>query len=81
MFGHCGISHSENLSCKRGLIAGHFLPNECSSLTYLWSDPIEVAKATISISLQEMVVILLTSSNHVLKSRAVLPLHGFALLR
>ena len=43
--------------------------------------PCEVAKATLSASLQEMVEILLTSSNHVLKSRVILPSHGFALLR
>ena len=50
-------------------------------LTYLWIDPIEVAKATLSGSLQEMMEILLTSSNQVLKSGAILPSHGFALLR
>ena len=72
---------AENLSCRRDFIAGQCLPDECSSLTYLWSDPLEVAKATLSGSLQEMVEILLTSSNHVLKSREILPSHGFALLR
>ena len=59
---------SENLSCKRGFIADQCIPDECSSLTYLWSDPLEVARATLSGSLQEMVEILLTSSNHVQKS-------------
>ena len=73
--------HSENLSCKTGFIAGKCLPDECGSLTYLWSYPLEVAKATLSGSLPGIVEILLTSSNHVLKSRAVLPSHGFALLR
>ena len=58
--------HSENLSCKKGFIACQCLPDECSSLTYLWSDPLEVAKRTLSGSLQEMVEILLASSNHVL---------------
>ena len=36
--------HSENLSCKKGFIAEQCVPDEWSSLTYLWSDPIEVAK-------------------------------------
>ena len=43
--------HSKNLSCKRGFIADQYLPNECSSLTYLWNDPLEVTKATLSGSL------------------------------
>ena len=73
--------HSENLSCKRGFIADQCLPDECSSLTYVWSDTLEVAKGTLSEYLQEMVEILLTSSNHVLKPRAILPSHSFALLR
>ena len=73
--------HSENLSCKRDFISDQCLPDECSSLTYFWSDPLEAAKATHSGSLQEMVEILLTSYNHVLMSRAMLPSHGFALLR
>ena len=66
------FSHSENLSCKTGFIAGLFLPDECSSLTYLWSDPHEVAKATLSGSLEEMVEILLTSSNHVQGNFAII---------
>ena len=49
--------HSKNLSCKRGFIADQCLPNEYNSLTYLWSDPLEVAKAMLSGSLQEMVEI------------------------
>ena len=73
--------HSENLSFKRGFIVDQCLPDECSSLTYLWSDPLEVAKAMLSELLQEMVEILLKSSNLVLKSRAILPSHGFASLR
>ena len=73
--------HSENLSCKRGFIAGQCLPNECTSLTYLWSDPLEVAKTILSGSLQERVEILLRFSNHVLKYRAILPSCCFALLR
>ena len=72
--------HSENLSYKRGFIADQCFTDEGSYLTYIWSDPFEVAKATLSGSLQEMVEILLTSSNHVLKSRAILPSYGFALL-
>ena len=43
------IPHSENLSCKRVIIADQCLPNECSSLTYLCSDTLEVAKATLRI--------------------------------
>ena len=62
--------HSENLPCERSFIADQCLPDECSSITYLWSDPLEVTKATLLGSLQEMVEILLTSSNHVLTSRA-----------
>ena len=62
--------HSENLSCKRGFFADQCLPDECSCLTYLWSYSLEVAKATLSGSLQVMV-----------KSRAILLSHGFALLR
>ena len=41
--------HSEDFSCERGFIA--CLPDECSSLTYLWSDPLEIAKVTLSGSL------------------------------
>ena len=59
---------SENLSYKRGFIADQCVPDECSSLTYLWSDPLEVAKATLSGSLQVVVEILLKSPNHILKS-------------
>ena len=45
--------HSENLSCKRGFIAGQFyLMNAAPSHIY-GSDPLAVAKATISRSLQE----------------------------
>ena len=73
--------HSENLSRERGFIADQCLPDKCSFLTYLWSDPLEVAKGTLSGSLQEMVEILITSSNHALKPRAVLPSHVFALFR
>ena len=75
------FSCSENHSCKRDFIADQCSPNECCSLTYLWSDSLEVAKATLSGSLQVMVESLLTSSNHMLKFRAILPSHGFALLR
>ena len=73
--------HSENLCCKKGFIAHQCLPDECSSLTYLRSNPLEVTKGTLLGSLQEVVEILLPSSNHVLKCRAVMPSHGFALLR
>ena len=65
------FQHSENLFCKRGFIADQYLPDECSSLTYLWSDPLEVAKVSLSGSLPETPEILLTSSNHILKSWAI----------
>ena len=72
---------SENLSCKKGFIAVQCLPDECSSVTYLWSYLLEGSISTSSGFAQEMVEILLTSSKHMLKSQAILPSHGFALVR
>ena len=62
-------------------MTGQVLPPECNSLTYLCSDPLEVAYATLSGSLHETVDIPDTSSNQVPKSFAILPSHGLALLK
>ena len=72
--------HSENLSCNRDFMTGQFLPAEGNSLTYLYSDPLEVANKTLSGSLPETLDIFDTSSNQVPKSFAILPSHGLALL-
>ena len=73
--------HSENLFCNRVFMTGQFLPADCNSLTYLCSDPLEVANVTLSGSLHETVDILNTSFNKVSKSFAILPSHGLALLK
>ena len=82
MLGHCGISTLWKFFPVRevSLQPKVCLMNEALS-HILWSDLLEVARATLSGPLPETPEILLTSSNHILKSSAILPSHDLALLR
>ena len=55
--------HSQNLSCNMVFMTGQFLTAKYNFLTYLCSDPLEVAIATLTGSLHETVDILDRSSN------------------
>ena len=80
-FAMVALSHSENLSLNCALMGNQLNPLDTSSLIYLCRVPLEVASATFTGFLSQIVVNWETSSNHMPNSCGFLPSQYQALLR